>query len=366
MTLTFELNDELLTPVLQRHFNNPSARTQTAELVALKPGLGNPTSLGVYRVSGTASIDGAPQDFSLVVKHLANGLPLMDTSDPTHWNHWKREIEFFGSPLVQLIPNKIAYPKYLGQTKLQDGTALFWNSDLGDLTKSNWTWSKCLEAAELVAELNTISADVAEPYEWLNRTQWHGWLEMRDEYFTPYEQQLRDTALSNPVSAAAYQNWGPFLNQQPQLSQIVWDARQSFVHGDFNLNNLVPLAGEGSGLIALDWQLCGVAGIGSELAAIFNTAVEFGVIDGSVEQFNQLAQVYVTRFNQLNPSQQITVDEVRLVAAALGYVISNGVTFFFMREKAGDPATPERLQLAVETFSKPLVMTYSTVLHELL
>ena len=365
MTLTFQLNDELLNPVLQNLFNSNTAITQTAEIIALKPGLGNPTSLGVYRVSGTALVNNSVEPFSLVVKHLATGMPFMDTTDPKSWNHWLREIKFFESPLVALIPKEIAYPKYLGQSTLQDGTALFWNSDLGDLTKAKWTWEKCLEAAELVAQLNSVSEDIAEPYVWLNRTQLQGWLEFRDEFFVPFEQQIRRAAVENDRSERAYQFWGRFLNQQLELSKIVWDARQTFVHGDFNLNNLMPLDGIGNGLIALDWQLCGVSGIGSELASIFNTAVELGVIQGTLQEFNELAEVYVTRFNKINPSLPTSLNEVRLVAAALGFTIISAVTFFFMR--GGETvATEEMFRSVVDKFSSSLMLTYSNVLHELL
>lgn len=364
MTFTFELNEELLNPVLQTHFGHPTAVGKSFSVVALKPGLGNPTSLGVYRVAGSATVDAKELSFTLVVKHLASGAPVMDTSSPLHWNYWRREIEFFESPLVELIASGIEHPSYLGKSDLPDGTVLFWNSDLGDLTKSQWSWEKCLEAAELVAQLNSISATVAEPFEWLNRTQWHGWLEMRDEYFVPYEQTVRDCAQSDPVTAKAYQNWGPFLNQQRELSEIVWNARQCFVHGDFNLNNLVPLKSQG--IIALDWQLCGVSGVGSEVASIFNTAVELGVIDGTVEQFNQITLRYTSRFNQLNPGNEISLDEVRLVAAALGYVIILGVSFYFLRTSADSPPSPAAVQALVDRFSSNLVMTYSTVLHQLL
>ena len=366
MVATFELNAELLNPVIRKHFDSDSALPLDFEITALKPGLGNPTSLGVYRVSGNATVHGVSQAFSVVVKHLASGAPQMDTSSVEHWNHWRREILFFESPLVSSIPKGLSYPQYLGHSVLQDGTELFWNSDLGDLTNAEWTWPKCLEAAQLVAELNCITSQLAEPYKWLNRTQWQGWLELRDEYFLPYEQMVRDCALDNAETALAYQNWGDFLDQAPQLTQIMWDARQCFVHGDFNLNNLVPHPGLGSGLTALDWQLAGVSGLGSEIASIFNTAVELDVIRGNVVEFDEICQTYVERFNQLNPNQPVALDQVRLVAAATGYVIINGVGFFFLRTSPDSPAEPAAVKNLVRQFSTGVIMAYSTVLHQLL
>ena len=56
MTFTFELTEELLQPVVRRLLNDDSAKVLTFDIRALKPGAGNPTSLGVYRVRGSASV----------------------------------------------------------------------------------------------------------------------------------------------------------------------------------------------------------------------------------------------------------------------------------------------------------------------
>ena len=360
MTATFELTSEILTPVVRRLLDDSAANVSEFSIHALKPGLGNPTSLGVYRVKGTAG-----QPFSLVVKHLANGLPMMDASEPTHWNYWKREIAFFESPLAERIPRSIGYPKYLGQSTLADGTALFWNADLGDLEKSKWTWDQCLNATRLVAELNSIDSRDLDDYEWLNRTQVEGWDEFREGFFVPMHPKVVELAKAKPSTAAALEVFGPFLPRQDFIGQIMHSGRQTFVHGDFNLNNLVPVSNEAQSIIALDWQLAGVGRVGGEIASIFNTARELGVITGTSEEFEELCEVYTERFNELN--EPIELNEVRLAAAATGFFIIAGVGFFFVQPEPGNTVEQNeaKVQSMVDDFSFGPLMVYASVLTDL-
>ncbi len=367
--VTFALTHDALEPVVARLLGHPNVTIENFSIRALKPGVGNPTSLGVYRVNGDARHgDSGVEPFSLVVKHLGSGAPFMDTSQLTHWNHWRREIEFFESPLAQRIPESIGFPKYLGQTWLEDGTCLFWNGDLGDLTKSQWSWEQCLHAAELVAELNSIEFDDADDYQWLNRTQLDGWLEFREEYFVPMESKVIELAMQRPDSAAALELYREFLPQQVRINEIIRGRRQCFVHGDFNLNNLVPVVNGDVSIIALDWQLCGVNSVGGEVAAIFNTARELGVITGTREEFEQICATYTNRFNELNPNDPVEIDEVRLAVAATGYFILCGVAFFLMHPDPNvtDEENLNKVQYFVDDFTKGQLPIYASVMHELL
>lgn len=369
MTFTFELTEELLQPVVCCLLNDDSAKILSFDIRALKPGAGNPTSLGVYRVRGSASLGDESTEFSLVVKHLANGLPMLDASLPSYWNFWRREISLFESTLVKRIPASIGFPQYLGQSDLSDGTALFWNGDLGDLENSNWNWDDCLNAARLVAELNSIDSSDLQNLDWLNRSQVAGWDELTKSWnsFEPTFKPLVELALNDMESAAAFKVFGPYMDRQDFIGDILTGGRHSFVHGDFNLNNLVPRRASAVSLIALDWQLCGVARIGTEVAAIFNTAVEHKVCGVEAEKFDEICGVYTERFNELNPTNPIELDEVRLAAAAMGYFILQGMGFFFATAQPED--NPEQIQAKVQNllneFIAGPVMLYARVLHDL-
>ncbi|MEY4390760.1 MAG: hypothetical protein RLZZ400_503 [Actinomycetota bacterium] len=363
---TFELTEALLLPVLERELGEPVA-SASWEIKALKPGAGNPTSLGVYRVWGQGKTASGVHAFSVVVKHLATGLPMMDASAPTSWNYWKREIDFFESDLATQIPASINFPKYLGGSNLPDGTVLFWNGDLGDLEKSVWSWDEVLHAATLVAELNSIDITDQHKFVWLNRDQLEGWLELKPAFFEPIYPLAIECALADTKTAKAYEIFGPYLDKQAELKDLLNAQRRIFVHGDFNLNNLVPRSAKVERVIALDWQLCGLAAIGSEVAAMFNTSWELGVIEGSRAQFDEICSVYVDAFNKKNPDAPCTIDEVRLVVAAQGYTILSGVGFYFAQPEPqnSEAENAAKIQRMIDGYSSGPFMVYAEVLRDL-
>jgi hypothetical protein len=157
------------------------------------------------------------------------------------------------------------------------------------------------------------------------------------------------------------------MNRHDFIGQLLTSGRHSFVHGDFNLNNLVPVRNGDVSLIALDWQLCGEARIGTEVAAIFNTAVEHKVIGPEDDKFEELCAVYIHRFNELNPETPISLNDVRLAAAAMGYFILQGMGFFFANPQPGDSDEQIAAKVAglLNEFATGPVMVYSRVLHEL-
>lgn len=366
---TFEITTELLQPVLARLLNDETAQPKNFDLIALKPGAGNPTSLGVYRVSGQAHLAGETCDFSLVVKHLANGLPMMDASQENYWNYWRREMVFFESPIAQRIPTSIGYPTYLGQSDLPDGSALFWNSDLGDLTKTEWTWAQCLNAARLVAELNSIDSSDLDQYKWLNRNQPDGWHDFYVAWGAPDPREaLFDNAATQSEGAGLLEISKPYILNHDLIKGILYSGRHTFVHGDFNLNNLVPVTDGEVTLIALDWQLAGVARIGTELAAIYNVAIEHGVCPVDEAKFNQLCLTYTERFNQLNPCDPASLDEVRLAAAAMGYFIIEGMAMFWQNPTPEDSpeVASQKIAELYKIFTTTPIHLYAKVLTELL
>lgn len=356
---TFSYDNAVLAPVLSKLFGTPAEPIQST-ITALKPGAGNPTSLGVYRISGKVSIQGEVQGFSVVVKHLADGKPLLDASDQTHWNFYKREIVFFESELADRIPKSLGYPKYLGSSLLPDQTWLFWNEDLGDLSKTTWTWSLCLKAAQIAAELNSIQVDESIP--WLNRKQVQWWIDYNRENFV----DLSDEILRLAGHTAEYQSYGPFLSRAQEIYNRLKSKRQVFVHGDFNLNNLVPSADQSHPIIGLDWQLCGLAAVGTDIASIFNTAFELGVIEASSAQFEEICRTYLQRYNELN-ELPVSLDEVRFNAAAMGYIIMMFMGYWWAQPDSKKSAEENEAALArvIQGTWKSTLFTYSKVLAEL-
>jgi aminoglycoside phosphotransferase (APT) family kinase protein len=159
----------------------------------------------------------------------------------------------------------------------------------------------------------------------------------------------------------------PFIRNREFIGEIMHAGRQSFVHGDFNLHNLVPVTGGVVDVIALDWQLCGVARVGSEVASIFNTAHETNVIKASVALFNELCTTYAETFNRLNVDEPISVDDVRLAAAATGVFILALLGYYWARpaEGASEAEAFEKVKAHAEQLAAGPMLVYCQVLGEL-
>ena len=369
MGQTFELNDELINSVLATALGEDSARVLSFNTKALKAGAGNLTSLGVYRVWGTATTASGEAPFSVVVKHLADGNPAIDFSEPQNWNYWLREIVFFESSLVAKIPAALGYPLYLGSSNLPDGTALFWNEDLGDLEDNNWSWAKCLQAAELVAELNSIKIDEAEQFVWFNTTQMQTWHD-----FMPWWPQRHAAVVErarlekNAALTKVFELIAPFIENRELIMQLVASTPRVFAHGDFNLNNLVTRDDGSNRIIALDWQLCGLAPVATEVAAIFNTAHELAVVEATLEQFNEICAVYFETFKRISPQTTVTLDDVKRVAAAMGIFILGGMGYYYLSPD-GELRWPESEKPIDEFLARAVagpLLTYAKVLKDLI
>lgn len=354
----------MLQPVVARLIADDTVDIDSFEIVALKPGVGNPTSLGVYRVSGICHTSKQHDiAYSVVVKHLGDGKPIMDASSPLSWNYWEREIVLFESEIAERIPTSIKYPKYLGQTRFKDGTALFWNADLGDLTKSNWTWKLCLEATDLAAQLNAIDSSDLARFAWLNRTQVEGWLVFEEFAMNPFLERVLQLASKNSETKSRLDSVWRFVTDRSIIERLLSEGRHAFNHSDFNLNNLVPSS---DGIIVLDWQLAGVGRIGGDAASIFNTAFELGVIKATRAEFEQLCAVYTERFNQISV-EPITSDEVRLSIAITGLFILRWMSFFhaFVAPGETEAEVDAKYLKVVEAFTSGPIATYVEVLNEL-
>ena len=159
-----------------------------------------------------------------------------------------------------------------------DGTALLWSEDLGE-SVGTWDLPSTCNVARLMAQVSTaLSADASLlTAEWLSHGAARQWLEYQDLVST-----LIDQALGLDIDPVTHRQLAGARPTLDDLATIVgrMDALpQVFCHMDVNHGNLIlgpPAVG------VLDWQLCGVAALGSDAYNLASTAVERGYsMDGS-------------------------------------------------------------------------------------
>jgi hypothetical protein len=287
---------------------DPFAQVIDFRTVPLAEGAGNPTSAGLWRVSGFARSGGDIVEWSLVVKAVT--LPLdtrFDHDDPRFLNYWLREIEAFRSPLLQDLPPGIQTPAYYGDVDLDltDRHALLFMEDLGSINRASWDVEAYVFAARLIAAWHRpYLAQASVPDEWwLSDDVERRWVGITETYFD------RIAALARtgyaPLAALNLETCEPAMRPllrtiyEPESLLAPLDRLpHTLGHNDANIDNLVIRQGpSGQELVLFDIQWTGAAAVGTELAQLLchvpmsiegltREQVEARIIDAYVEALN--------------------------------------------------------------------------------
>ena len=136
----------------------PHADLRDWQVTPLGIGIGNPVSLGVYRVAGTIEHGRTAVSWSLVLKVVQSpaNLGLSDIGegpDQSHWNYWRREPLLFASNVLDDLPVGFGAPRFYGWSERPGNVAWLWLEDLTD-GKSEWSPAQFEHAAFQIGRFN--------------------------------------------------------------------------------------------------------------------------------------------------------------------------------------------------------------------
>ena len=257
------------------------AGTGAARDVDVRPlagGAGNPTSVGLYRVSTTSGHGGALH--SAVLKIVRSPTELGDTWDgPEHPVYWRRELEAFHSPLLDRLPDEVAAPGFLGGADMGDGTAWLWLEDLGPMGRDHWTPPELATAARGLGRMHAhyLTADRLPDEPWLARRFARGWRDLlvpqiRDSLGLGAAAQPRFAELSGSRATPEVASLVRLLDQSDALVEMLEDLPVTLCHHDPNIDNLL-LRTRPDGrdqLVLIDWQLVGLGPVGEDLGQLLS------------------------------------------------------------------------------------------------
>jgi len=74
---------------------------------------------GLWRVAGTAQVEGAARGWSVILKSIGGVAgdptsPFAPTAVPGHWNYWRREPLVYASGLLDTLPAGLRAPRSFG------------------------------------------------------------------------------------------------------------------------------------------------------------------------------------------------------------------------------------------------------------
>ncbi len=267
------LDESTLKPVVRKSLHLANLQVTDWHVCQLGGGFGNPVSLGVYRIEGTAHDGARDLPWSVILKLIQSpansGWTNMGEGDNQgHWNYWRREVLAYRVGLLDSLPPGLAAPSCYEAVDLPGDMAALWLEDLGSAQSTGWSLDRYALAARHLGRLNGLysSGDGLPAYPWLSRERHRQWLA------TP---ELQDIPWDHPLVAARY----PGGEADPFRRMLA--ARDRFLarldtlplalsHGDTYPTNLVSRLGPGGEeeTVALDWALVGLEPLGSDLGQL--------------------------------------------------------------------------------------------------
>jgi hypothetical protein len=276
----FNLETELLsrsaadlTPLVRRALDLPDSAALgdlSAQWQQLSGGVGGGIGgTAVYRVSGTAQVDGQPRRWSLIAKLLY----ARPDEDPHSSHYWRREALIYRYGLLENLPGTLAAPRSFGVEDIDDAACLVWMQAIQDDSPVHWSLAEFGLAARHLGEFNGayLAGHALPDAPWLSRN----WIRQDVARFASQLSRMEPYRRHQPIrrwlpddvmirAARLWDDRHVFLDALDQLPQTLchYDA--------FRRNLLIRQRPDGRPqTVAVDWSFLGGGPLGAELVALF-------------------------------------------------------------------------------------------------
>lgn len=236
-------------------------------------GVGNPVSVGLYRVEGSGRAGGEIVPWSAILKVIQSPGNLGQKNigegeDQTHWNYWKRELLLYQSDLLQTLPAGLAAPRFYGATEIPGNIACLWLEEIVDDYQDMWPLERYALAARHLGRLNGMGTQghSSVRYPWLARQRLRQWRDFFPEWqWIPWQHPLvraRYPDVETVNMRRLLQDSEAFLLRLEQLPHTL-------CHGDTYPTNFKSRHAAGvDQTVALDWGLAHVGPVGYDLGLL--------------------------------------------------------------------------------------------------
>lgn len=236
-------------------------------------GLGNPVSVGLYRVAGHGMAGGDLVPWSAILKVIQSpanvGQSKMgEGEDQTHWNYWRRELLVYRSGFLDKLPAGMAAPRCYATQELPGEVACLWLEEVADDYQDVWPPERYALAARHLGRLNGTHAGRQLPaaFPWLGRKRLRQWRDLFPEWhLIPWQHPL--VRAQYPEGETA--NMRRLLSASEEFLHRLEQLPHTLCHGDTYPTNFKSRRVAGSEqTVVLDWALAHFGPVGYDLGLL--------------------------------------------------------------------------------------------------
>ncbi|MBI2759825.1 MAG: hypothetical protein HYX51_00155 [Chloroflexi bacterium] len=264
-------------PIVRRALGHSGAELVDWRHEPLDAVIVNPFTGGLYRVFGTARVDGAVVPWSMVLKVIRRPDWITGFDDPDGWRYWRREALAYESGLLDHLAGGLVAPRCFAVEHQSDGSIRLWLEDIGDQSGAAWSPERFGLAARHLGRFNGsyLAARPLPDQLWLTTGNLRHWVEGHApvaalmERPETWEHPAVRRAFPVPVAHRLLDLWsarGRLLDALDTLPRV-------FGHSDAGRHNLLTRrrADGTDETIAIDWEFPGLAAPGEEIGILLTS-----------------------------------------------------------------------------------------------
>jgi hypothetical protein len=238
-------------------------------------------TLGVWRVTGEATVDGEAAPFTVILK----GWPAPDAApDPTAWDSPHRELRACASGFLGDLPGGITAPRCLGEMERADGTIWAWMTPMSTSALARWELEHFALVARRMGQFNgAYLAGRRHPRgDWVSHGWTRKWTEAAREAIEHFDDYIGHPLVAQAFPPAKRRRIERLFAERHHWFDAIDELPQTFSHLDAFPRNVFLCPGPDGELQPglIDWSFAGIAAAGEELVALVSSSVLFGEADG--------------------------------------------------------------------------------------
>ena len=292
------LSAERLAPAVRRALQAPEAWPVRWTCEPIEgPGI-NPSTAGLYRVHGTAGLDGpTSEDVSSAWRMVLKVVHLPDLQGtllekgyidaPEDWNYWRREVLARRSGLLDPFTSPLRPVACWATEDVDDTTAWLWLEELDMPHPPVFTLVELATAAHDLGAFAALGVPLAEEVQrmpWVAQDWLRGWLTtiqaVGGDHALSHDGCWTHPLVSDRLPASVRRSYGALMASAGTLLDRLDRLPRTVGHLDAQASNLCLENGpEGHRTVLIDWGFLGAVPIGEDLGHHIAQNVFFGVVD---------------------------------------------------------------------------------------